>query len=43
MIIKMMMIKMMMMAMMMAMMIKMVMMCFFNLPLNSYTEIKPIR
>lgn len=40
MIIKMMMIKMMMM---MAMMIKMVMMCFFNLPLNSYTEIKPIR
>lgn len=38
MIIKMMMIKMMMMA----MMIKMVM-CFFNLPLNSYTEIKPIR
>lgn len=39
MIIKMMMIKMMMMA----MMIKMVMMCFFNLPLNSYTEIKPIR
>lgn len=39
MIIKMMMIKMMMMA----MMIKMVMMCFFNLPLNSYTEIKAIR
>lgn len=39
MIIKMMMIKMMMMA----MMIKMVMMCFFNLPLNSYTKIKPIR